>query len=374
MAKRFLTGVNLANLSSDPETGTEGDLYFNTTKKAIRIYRNDEWTDLSESIEGDLTNITSISTPDFIEFNKTFSPSASLPTGSLYWHEEHQTLHLSLENEVSLDIGQEEHYPPVINNSGVQINRGELVMVTGIQGDKLTIAKAVSDGTVDFEYIIGIAAHNIPNTSDTATIIKFGYVNPINTNSYEVGTILYPDRSVPGGLTNVLPEAPGYKVPVAIVTKQGTGGKILVRMSLPSRLGESDSNVQFTSLENDDLLVYSGSASLWINTPADDIVNSRVEGLFVHENHTNITATFDSENNEILLSASASNGGGIGFLSGSVVPVDPAPEGTIYYKTDEAGTKIIQIFTYLNDNWIAFTGVEIWSDLLGANWTNLIPS
>jgi hypothetical protein len=56
------------------------------------------------------------------------------------------------------------------------------------------------------------------------------------------------------------------------------------------------------------------------------------------------------------------------------VPVDPAPEGTIYYKTDEAGTKIIQIFTYLNDNWIAFTGVEIWSDLLGANWTNLIPS
>jgi len=311
MAKKFLTGLNLANLASDPQWGIEGDLYFNTTKKAIRIYRNNEWTDLSESIEGDLNNITSISTPEFIEFDTTFSPSASLPTGSLYWHEEHQTLHLSLENEVSLDLGQEEHYPPVFNNSGVQINRGELVMVTGVQGDKLTIAKAVTDGTVSFDYIIGVAAHNILNGSDNATIIKFGYVTPVNTNSYEVGTILYPSSTVDGGLTDVKPNAPGYRVPIAIVTKQGTGGKILVRMNTPSALGESDSNVQFNNLENDDLLVYNSASSIWLNTPSDDIVNSRVENLFIHNNHNNIISTYDSDNNQIVLSASVSSGAAI---------------------------------------------------------------
>jgi hypothetical protein len=66
-------------------------------------------------------------------------------------------------------------------------------MVTGVQGDKLSIAKAVTDGSVAFDYIIGIAAHNILNGDDEAIIIKFGYVNPVNTNSYTVGTVLYPD-------------------------------------------------------------------------------------------------------------------------------------------------------------------------------------
>jgi hypothetical protein len=396
MAKRFLTPLNLPNLASNPETGAEGDLYFNTVDSVIKIYIDGDWIDLqggggsviggtninvdyneesntyTVNTNSDLENIDSISTPNFIEFNTEFVPDNGMPEGSLYWNDEDQTLDVALKNEVVLSLGQDENYPPVFNNSGVQINRGELVMVTGVQGDKLTIAKAVSDGTIDFNYIIGIAAHDIPNTSDTATIIKFGYVNPVDTNFYDVGTILYPDRSVPGGLTNVLPDAPGYKVPIAIVTKQGTGGKILVRMSLPSRLGESDSNVQFTSLENDDLLVYNSASSIWVNTPSNDIVNSRVENLFIHDNHNNITAEYVEESGEIILSASAS--GGIGFLSGSEVPSDPANDGTIYYQTDLDGTKIIQIFTYLNDNWIAFTGIDNWGDLTGINWTNLVPS
>jgi hypothetical protein len=235
---------------------------------------------LNIELNNELNGIDSISTPNFIEFNTSFSPSASLPTGSLYWHEEHQTLHLSLENEISLDIGQEEHYPPVINNSGVQINRGELVMVTGVQGDKLAIAKAVTDGTIEFDYIIGIAAHDIPDSSDEAVIIKFGYVNPFNTNAYSVGTILYPDPTVNGGLTDVKPNAPGYKVPVAIVTKQGTGGKILVRINTPSTLGESDSNVEFTDLQDEDILVYNNSASIWENESLQDYLTSASAAAF----------------------------------------------------------------------------------------------
>lgn len=46
MAKRFLTPLNLPNLASDPETGTEGDLYFNTISNTIKIYTNDVWTEL----------------------------------------------------------------------------------------------------------------------------------------------------------------------------------------------------------------------------------------------------------------------------------------------------------------------------------------
>jgi hypothetical protein len=408
MAKKFLVPINVVRLASNPENGTEGDIYFNTSSQELRIFSEGIWKSISydisasiasldyvdtqvddiydfifdglttddiyegeynlfltpENVEavagsvissasanalneaiiytdnelsnlnifstivtnpetqtivgdsnsdaltfiagenisitaasasdsitinstGDYTSVTSISTPDFIEFNTAYVPDDPMPTGSLYWNLEDQALEVALENGVTLNLGQEENYPPVFNNSGVQINRGELVMVTGVQGDKLTIAKAVSDGTIDFNYIIGIAAHDIPNTSDTATIIKFGYVNPVNTNSYDVGTILYPDRSVPGGLTNILPDAPGYKIPIAIVTKKGTGGRILVRMSLPSRLGESDSNVQFNNLQNENILVYNSASSLWVNSNELTNLKSRVSTIEDNNNYSN---------------------------------------------------------------------------------------
>jgi len=409
MAKNFLTGIKLLNLTSDPEIGTEGELYFNTIDNAIKLYSNGQWRYLHSSLSaGYLTDINSISTPQFIEFDTSFSPSASLPTGSLYWHEEHQTLHLSLANEVSLDIGQEEHYPPVVNTSGVQINRGELVMVTGVQGDKLAIAKAVTDGSVDFNYIIGIAAHDILDNDDEASIIKFGYLNPINTNSYAVGTILYPNPTVSGGLTDVQPDAPGYRIPIAIVTKQGTAGKILVRMQPPSKLGDTDSNVKFSGLENEDLLIYNSASSLWVNEPIQNYLNtasaaayasasaytdSEISSLtttdieegsnlyftetrslntastaLVHNNHTNITATFDSD--EIRLSATA----GTSFLSGSAVPTASASFGTVFYRTDEEGTKIINFYVYLEGEWLSFTGIEFWKDLTGVNWGNIVPA
>jgi hypothetical protein len=49
MAKRFLTSIELANLSSDPETGSEGELYFNTSDNAIKVYTDGEWIFLNTS-------------------------------------------------------------------------------------------------------------------------------------------------------------------------------------------------------------------------------------------------------------------------------------------------------------------------------------
>ncbi len=46
MAKRFLTPLNLPNLASDPETGAEGDLYFNTSTKTLKIYSNGVWSEV----------------------------------------------------------------------------------------------------------------------------------------------------------------------------------------------------------------------------------------------------------------------------------------------------------------------------------------
>jgi hypothetical protein len=49
MAKRFLTPLNLAPLSSDPASGSEGDAYFNTSTNKVRVYYDGAWNDLGGS-------------------------------------------------------------------------------------------------------------------------------------------------------------------------------------------------------------------------------------------------------------------------------------------------------------------------------------
>jgi hypothetical protein len=47
MAKKFLTPLGLVSLSSDPATGSEGQLYFNTTSDVVKIYSNGVWSELT---------------------------------------------------------------------------------------------------------------------------------------------------------------------------------------------------------------------------------------------------------------------------------------------------------------------------------------
>ena len=51
MARKFLTGLRLANLAEDPVSGVEGELYFNTTSFQVRMYADGDWKYLSESAE-----------------------------------------------------------------------------------------------------------------------------------------------------------------------------------------------------------------------------------------------------------------------------------------------------------------------------------
>jgi hypothetical protein len=47
MAKKFLTPLGIVGLASDPATGSEGQLYFNTTDDVVKVYANGAWTELT---------------------------------------------------------------------------------------------------------------------------------------------------------------------------------------------------------------------------------------------------------------------------------------------------------------------------------------
>jgi len=215
----------------------------------------------------EMTGITSISTPQFISFN-TINPGA-VEVGRLVWSIEDGGLLFSAEGGLEVPLNQKSIIY-VKNQTGSTITKGMSVMATGAAGDRITIAPAVSNGSVDAMFMLGVAAENIVDDS-FGFVVTNGYVRKINTSAYSVGTILYFDPTTPGGLTTTEPDAPNIDLPIAIVTKQNSSSGILyVRMKNGEYLREIH-DVRITSAANGDVLKYNATLGVWENVASDDI-------------------------------------------------------------------------------------------------------
>lgn len=197
----------------------------------------------------------------------------STTTGEVWYSIEEDCLNVAMSDGSVLQVGQEFFMPPCKNKSGALIPNGSFVMATGAQGDKITIAKAITDGSIDPMYMIGVATSDIITDSEVGRVTTDGIVRDIDTSAWGIGTlsdqpggVLYPDPLVPGGLTLTKPEAPAIRTPIAIVLRvNATNGRIYVRMTNGSVLGGTDSNVKFTELKDKDFIAYESATSCWIN-------------------------------------------------------------------------------------------------------------
>jgi hypothetical protein len=118
----------------------------------------------------------------------------------------------------------------VKNASGsVAIPIGTVVMFAGAAGDTITVSPAVSNGSINVNYLAGITTEQIAGDG-FGFITQLGFITNVNTNAYNVGDILYVNPAVAGGLTTVEPESPAWTMPVAAVTrKNASSGRLLVR-------------------------------------------------------------------------------------------------------------------------------------------------
>jgi len=162
----------------------------------------------------------------------------------IQWNENDGTLDVGLLNDVVLQCGQELHFYAK-NTSGVTIPDGSSVMMTGTVGSsgKLTIAKAVANGSVDPNMMMGVATQSIANNA-FGYVTRYGLVRGIDTTgtpygeTWADGDVLYFNPSTPGGLTNVMPDAPNLRAKIAVVVNASSGGSgsIYVRMKISDRL------------------------------------------------------------------------------------------------------------------------------------------
>ncbi len=167
--------------------------------------------------------------------NPTFTGTVGLSTadfnvgnsgGEVSWNDTEKTLDLVTgADNVTIQLGQE----TVLfgrNNSGVQINDGESVMLTGSVGNKPAISKGDASNSASAHKIIGIATQDIANNSE-GYVTLVGKVRGINlpVADFSEGDVVYADPAVTGGITTTKPD---IEVELGIVLKTGGNGQIEV--------------------------------------------------------------------------------------------------------------------------------------------------
>lgn len=198
----------------------------------------------------------------------------SIPVGTTWW-DGGTTLNMRMTANVTQKVGESQYF--YVKASG-NITKGQLVMFTGAVGASGVITVAPATGVTNGDYLVGIAAENIANNG-FGMIQSFGVLGGLNTNSFNEGDILYYNPSTPGGLQNTIPPAPNVKATIAaVIKKSGGNGEILIRVSTGSKLGETDSNVQITSLADNNILQYYAAGGYWRNVAPTGLSAANLSG------------------------------------------------------------------------------------------------
>lgn len=162
---------------------------------------------------------------DYIDLNKS-APHTESP-GRISWNDIDSTMDVSLEQGVTLQVGQETH-ARVFNNTGAMIPNGSVVGFAGAMDSALFVQPFIANGTFSTLWILGVMTHDIqPGSKGYATV--WGSVRDLNTSAFSLGDILYASPTIAGEYTNIKPTAPNNVIPIAAVTKVGTTGSIFVR-------------------------------------------------------------------------------------------------------------------------------------------------
>ena len=80
MSRRFLSPLRLTNLTSDPDGGSEGDIYFNSVTKSLRFHNGIDWIELAD------TGIASQTQKYLLDHKHTYDGEIAeiIPSNTLY--------------------------------------------------------------------------------------------------------------------------------------------------------------------------------------------------------------------------------------------------------------------------------------------------
>jgi hypothetical protein len=186
-----------------------------------------------------------ISQTSYIDFT-TGATNPSAFAGRLFFDSGEKALsYFDIINDtVPIAMGQQ-LYTRVWNNTGVQIDKGKVIAITGTSNNLPSAILATNNHAPGSDRPIGVAAENIPNGSE-GLVINNGILSGITLNTFSNGDTLYLSDTVPGGYvssTSSLSFTARTNEIGYVIQTGTTTGKIYVNIN------NEDSNLTLTDIE-----------------------------------------------------------------------------------------------------------------------------
>jgi hypothetical protein len=168
-------------------------------------------------------------------------------------------------------IGQQLHQR-VSNKTGGTLAKGTAVYLSGSQGNRITVAKALATSDPTSANTFGIVAEEILDNA-TGYVITEGLITNINTSSLTQDSAVYLSGTTAGALTSTKPQAPIHGVYIGVCVKTNAGsGELFIKIRNGQELDELH-DVQITSPVNNASLYYKLSEGIWRDTTASLLVS-----------------------------------------------------------------------------------------------------
>ncbi len=255
-----------------------------TTPATITYTSADDAWNLNKDLDiGDL-DIKDISG---LQFNTATEQDHTL--GRVYWDPVDGTLAVGMEyDEVVGKVGMNLFYH-VKNQTGSAIAKGTLLMAVGTIGasGQILCAPAVTDGTVDPRFMLGVTNMEIADGGD-GYAVHFGLIKGIDTrgpdsaSDWSAGTVLWADPNTAGALTDTEPPAPNLKLAVAYVINAAANGAMFVRATAGQKIRDLH-DVDTTGAQTGDALIYNASTGVWEPGSAGETYDLSVESTSINE-------------------------------------------------------------------------------------------
>ena len=181
--------------------------------------------------------------------------------GKLFWDATDKTLAVGLHGGSTLQVGQE-FLIRAVNKTGASITNGQVVYISGSQGQRVVISLAQAILTESNQVSLAVATQTIANNAEGFFTSK-GLVRGINTSTFDEGDIVYVSTTA-GGLTNVAPTKPYSQLVIGVVTVSGVNGSIYVDPLPIARISQL-TDVSIVSPSTGEVLTYNATTGRWYN-------------------------------------------------------------------------------------------------------------
>jgi hypothetical protein len=171
---------------------------------------------------------------DYIDFTEN---NNSTQEKRLIWDADHGTIQIGLTGgSVFANIGLE-LYAQVFNGELTTLLKGEVVYISGAQGEKIKAKRASNIGDDTSSKTIGVVSETIL-AGEIGYVTTQGIVENLNLGSYTEGDRVYLG-SASGTFTKIKPQAPFHDVFVGVVVRANSGnGELYVKPQNGYELGE----------------------------------------------------------------------------------------------------------------------------------------